>query len=84
MVHILNGNPFKVPDLEMRFAQEPQFEEFTASNPPRPHKSVKGKHARACWREVAPVLAGQRLLTHADIHALAAYCNHHEDYIVRP
>lgn len=80
-VHILNGNPSKIPDLEVRFAQEPQFDSYSHDNVPKPHKDCKGRYARACWKEVAPVLASQRLLTTADLHMLMSYCNHHQDYV---
>lgn len=72
-MHVLNGNPSKIPDLEMRYAQEPQFEPFTPSTCPLPPEHLP-EVAKECWTANAPVLAAQRLLTVADLNALEGYC----------
>lgn len=72
-LHVLNGNPSKIPDLEMRFAQEPQFEPFTAGTVPDPPEHLPDL-AKDCWRENAAPLASQHLLTVVDLKALESYC----------
>lgn len=72
-LHLLNGNPSKIPDLELRFAQEPQFDAYEPGNVPDPPDHLPDI-AKECWRENAPALAAQRLLTVADLKAFESYC----------
>lgn len=72
-MHILNGNPSKIPDLEAKFASEPQFERYTAQNVPPPPAHLPDL-AQQCWAINAPLLAEQHLLTAVDLGALEAYC----------
>lgn len=69
-VHILAGNPSKIPDLEKRAAAEPRPPEATAPKPP----AYLPKAAKKCWKENAKILSASRLLTEADLGALEAYC----------
>jgi P27 family predicted phage terminase small subunit len=72
-LHLLNGNPSKIPDLEQRAAAEPKPQEFTPSTVPEPPEYMPDS-AKECWRENAPMLAATHLLTVADLKALEAYC----------
>lgn len=72
-LHILNGNPSKISNLEMQYANEPQFDAYDSNNLPKPPAFLPTLSKR-CWRENVPVLASQGLLTKADLDILAAYC----------
>lgn len=78
-IHVLNGNPSKIPDLETRFAQEPQFEQYTPQNVPPPPKRLL-KVGAECWKVNTPMLAAQHLLTQADLAMLEVYCDTWEKY----
>lgn len=72
-VHLLNGNPSKIKDLETREAQEPHFETYGKDDAPPPPDYLPDL-AQECWNENAPMLAEQGLLTQADLHMLESYC----------
>lgn len=63
---ILQGNPGKRP-LNMN---EPKFQEVDAAKMP----PYLNKFAKKEWKRIAPLLKKVKLLTEADITALAAYC----------
>ena len=69
-IHILAGNPSKIPDLEQRAAREPKPPEVMAPKPPTYLPAI----AKKCWRENAALLSRCHLLTEADLGALEAYC----------
>jgi len=73
MIHVLNGNPSKIPNLEDKLDLEPKFEEYTPDNFPPPPRHLPAE-AKKCWNENAPLLASQRLLTKGDLIALETYC----------
>ena len=64
------GNPRKLPDLDERLARAPKFEKLTGTAAPR-ELDAKGK---AEWKQLAPLLERQNLLTVADLPALARLC----------
>jgi P27 family predicted phage terminase small subunit len=72
-LHLLNGNPSKIPDLERRAAMEPKPREIAPDAVPEPPEYLP-EAAQECWRENAPMLATTHLLTVADLKALEAYC----------
>ncbi len=72
-LHLLNGNPSKIPDLDRRAAAEPKPREIAPDAVPEPPEYLP-ETAKACWRENARMLAALRLLTVADLKALEAYC----------
>lgn len=72
-LHLIAGNPSKIKDLEQKRAQEVKYEAYTPETVPRPPEWMD-ESAKECWRENAPVLASNRLLTAADLNTLAGYC----------
>lgn len=72
-LHLLNGNPSKIPDLDRRAAAEPHPMEIAPGAVPEPPEYMP-EAAKECWRENAPMLAATHLLTVADLKALEAYC----------
>ena len=72
-IHLLNGNPSKISNLEAKAAAEPHPTEYTPGNVPEPPDYLP-EDAKQCWQINAPMLAGMRLLTVADLIALEAYC----------
>ncbi|MHB0934888.1 MAG: phage terminase small subunit P27 family [Armatimonadota bacterium] len=65
---VLTGNPGKRKLPENEPAPPPQ------AKPPGPPAYLKDKTARKEWKRVAPILHAMKVLTLADITALAAYC----------
>jgi P27 family predicted phage terminase small subunit len=72
-IHVLNGNPSKISNLDERYAAEPKPQFFTPENCPPP-PSYFTAEAAECWNLNAPMLARLKLLTEADLCALEAYC----------
>ena len=72
-IHILNGNPSKIKDLEQLAEREIKPAEYSRDNPP-PAPKYLSKFAKECWQLNAAYLAGLRLLTEADLIAFEAYC----------
>ena len=70
---LIAGNPGKrkLP------ANEPQPRKVTSLRPP---SWMKGDLARKKWRELAPDLQANGLLTELDVTALALLCQAHEHY----
>lgn len=78
-LHVLNGNPSNIKDLDEKYASEPRPPEYTPETiPPPPARfSDVGKQ---CWIETATFLSRLRLITVADIRQLEAYCSAYEKY----
>lgn len=78
-LHVLNGNPSKISNLDEKYASEPRPPEYMPENiPPVPARfSQVGKE---CWIETATFLSRLRLLTVADIRQLELYCSAYEKY----
>jgi len=72
-LHVLNGNPSKIVNLDQRAAAEPKPLEIAPDAVPEPPEYMPDS-AKECWRENAPMLAATHLLTVADLKALEAYC----------
>lgn len=79
-LHLINGNPSKIPDLEARMEREPQPEKITAENVPKPPSHLPPK-AKKCWVENAANLAAVGLLTQVDLGMLEVYCAHYAVYM---
>lgn len=78
-LHILNGNPSKIPDIDQRYAQEVRPSEFSPDSVPAPPEYLP-EVAKECWRENSKMLAAINLLTVADLAAFEAYCMTYELY----
>ncbi len=66
-VHVLRGNPSKLPAAQLRDGVQPEV----ASPEPPEHLSAEG---RAEWDRISAELEGLGLLTRIDRAALAVYC----------
>lgn len=66
-VHVLHGNPSKLPVSQLQGGIHPETEIPKCPN----HLSAD---AQAEWRRIAPELAKLGLVSHLDRAALAAYC----------
>jgi P27 family predicted phage terminase small subunit len=72
-VHMLNGNPSKIPNLEQKYDQEVKFDLYTLETLP-PAPAWMSARAKACWDECVSFLAAQKLLSVADLMLLEQYC----------
>lgn len=79
-LHVLNGNPSKIPNLDEKYASEPKPPEYTPETIPPPPARF-GTVGKQCWIETATFLSRMRLLTIADIRQLEAYCSAYEKYV---
>ena len=66
VLKLLKGNPGKRPLNE----DEPQPEVLATFDPPPSLSKAAADH----WKIIAPLLAGNRLLTELDVDALSMYC----------
>lgn len=71
---VLQGNPGKRQLNE----NEPKFQ--TSSDVPEPPPFLS-KYAKKEWKRLAPLLYKNKLLTEADISALAAYCQSYHRWV---
>lgn len=78
-LHVLNGNPSNIKNLEEKYEREPKPDAYTPETiPPPPARfSQVGKE---CWIETATFLSRMKLITVADIRQLEAYCSAYEKY----
>lgn len=78
-LHILNGNPSKIPGLEEKYVSEPRPMAISADAIPPPPDFLSDVGA-AIWRENGEFLARMRVLTVADLQLLEMYCVAYENY----
>ena len=77
-LHVINGNPSRLPDLEERLAREPKPE---SGIPICPDWLKKDTVAFAEWNRVAPQLDALGLLTIVDGAALEGYCKSYSRWV---
>lgn len=78
-LHIINGNPSKIPNLEEKYASEPRPMAVSpdALPPPPDHLSPMGA---GIWRENTEFLSRMKVLTVADLQLLEMYCVAYQYY----
>lgn len=77
-LHVINGNPSRLPDLEGRIAREPKPE---AKVPECPEWLKRDPVAFAEWNRVVPQLENIGLLTAVDGAALEGYCKSYSRWV---
>ncbi len=78
-LHVLNGNPSKISNLEEKYEREPKPDAYTPDDIPPPPARFS-EVGRECWIETATFLSRLRLITVADIRQLELYCTAYEKY----
>lgn len=78
-IHVLNGNPSKIANLEEKYDAEPRpMAVLPEALPPPPiHLSVIGA---SIWNENAAFLSRMKVLTVADLQLLEIYCVAYDSY----
>jgi P27 family predicted phage terminase small subunit len=78
-LHVLNGNPSNIKNLEEKYESEPRPQEYTPDNIPPPPDRLTTV-GRECWIDTATFLSRLHLLTVADVRMLELYCTAYEKY----
>lgn len=78
-LHLVNGNPSKIPNLEEKFAAEPKPMMVSPDALPPPPECLTQTGAEV-WRENTAFLSRMKVLTVADLQLLEMYCVAYEGY----